>query len=325
MSILRLRRSHLALKYEKSVTKLASHRSLALLWVVFLLVEWRPLVNTLALALRDDEYTHVLLIFPISATLIFLEWRSLRPMFAPNVRIGCLLLAMAGFVFRFFRGLSCFLTFHTPLSIMVFSLVLSWIGAFILCSGSRVSRSLLFPLCFLFWLVPFPQAVLNEIVSLLQQGSALTAHVLFAAVGVPVAKDGVLLTIPGLTVEVAKECSSIRSSLMLVVCSMVLAHLFLRSGWGKVLVVLVAIPLSVAKNGLRIFTIAMLGPRVDPGFLDGRFHRNGGILFFLLSLAGLLVLLWLVGWAEGKTTTQAGSARECTTAPHPHLSSHVGY
>jgi len=88
MSILRLRRSHLALKYEKSVTKLASHRSLALLWVVFLLVEWRPLVNTLALALRDDEYTHVLLIFPISATLIFLEWRSLRPMFAPNVRIG---------------------------------------------------------------------------------------------------------------------------------------------------------------------------------------------------------------------------------------------
>jgi exosortase/archaeosortase family protein len=112
---------------------------------------------------------------------------------------------------------------------------------------------------------------------------------------------------------------------MLVVCGMVLAHLFLRSGWGKVLVVLVAIPLSVAKNGLRIFTIAMLGTRVDPGLLDGRFHRNGGILFFLLSLAGLLVLLWLVGWAERKTTTQAGTARECTTATHPHLSSHVDY
>src|SRR5258708_11384534 len=258
MSILRLRRSHVAVEYEKSVNKLASHRSLALLWVVFLLVEWRPLVNTLALALRDDEYTHVLLILPISATLIFLEWRSLRPMFAPNVRIGCLLLAMAVLVTGFVRGWSASIPSDMQLSIRMFSLVLSWIGAFILCSGSRVSRSLLFPLCFLFWLVPFPQAVLNEIVSLLQQGSALTAHVLFAAVGVPVAKDGVLLTIPGLTVEVAKECSSIRSSLMLVVCSMVLAHLFLRSGWSKVLVGLVAITLSVATNGLRIHTCRVM-------------------------------------------------------------------
>ncbi|SRR6266851_1014955 len=315
--------SHVEIR--RVVTKLAPHRSLALLWAIFLLVEWRPVVNTFALALRDDEYTHVLLILPISAALIFLEWRSLRPMFAPNLRIGCLLLVMAVLVTGFVRGWSASIPSDMQLSIRMFSLVLSWIGAFILCSGSRVSRSLLFPLCFLFWLVPFPQAVLNEIVSLLQQGSALAAHVLFAAVGVPVAQNGVLLTIPGLTVEVAKECSSIRSSLMLVVCSMVLAHLFLRSGWGKVLVVLAAIPLSVAKNGLRIFTIAMLGTRVDPGLLDGRFHRNGGILFFLLSLAGLLVLLWLVGWVERKTTTQAGTATECTTATHPHLSSHVGY
>src|SRR5258708_30064437 len=99
MSILRLRRSHLALKYEKSVTKLASHRSLALLWVVFLLVEWRPLVNTLALALRDDEYTHVLLIFPISATLIFLEWRSPGSILAPHWAFASLLFATAAFVF----------------------------------------------------------------------------------------------------------------------------------------------------------------------------------------------------------------------------------
>src|SRR5260370_9334394 len=104
MSILRLRRSHLALKYEKSVTKLASHRSLALLWVVFLLVEWRPLVNTLALALRDDEYTHVLLIFPISATLIFLERRSPGPSVRPTVSVGCLLLPLAGLVCGFCLG-----------------------------------------------------------------------------------------------------------------------------------------------------------------------------------------------------------------------------
>ncbi len=80
----------------------------------------------------------------------------------------------------------------------------------------------------------------------------------------------IVVSIPGLDIEVAQECSSIRSSLMLVVTTMVLAHLFLRSWWRKVLLIAVAIPLSVAKNGFRIFTIGELGTRVDPSFLSGR-------------------------------------------------------
>ena len=231
--------------------------SLALLLAVSLLVGWRPLVDTFTLALQDHEYTHILLILPIGAALIFLEWRSLRPMVAPNVRAGSALLAMAVLVAGLARGWSS-LSSDVQLSISMFALVLAWIGAFVLCLGSRVSRSVLFPLCLLFGLVPFPQFALNEIVNLLQQGSAWAAYVLFAAVGVPVAQDGVRLTIPGLTVEVAQECSSIRSSSMLLVTTMVLAQLLLRSPWRKVLVIGVAVPLSVAKNGLRIFRLRCL-------------------------------------------------------------------
>ncbi|HXZ32575.1 MAG TPA: archaeosortase/exosortase family protein [Terriglobales bacterium] len=92
---------------------------------------------------------------------------------------------------------------------------------------------------------------------------------MFRAVGVPVTPDGIMLSIPNLNIEVARECSSIRSNLMLVVTTMVLAHLFLRSWWRKALLVVAAIPLSVAKNGLRIFTIAELATRVDPGSSTG--------------------------------------------------------
>ena len=81
--------------------------------------------------------------------------------------------------------------------------------------------------------------------------------------------DGVRLSIPGLTLEVAKECSSIRSSLMLVVTTMVVAQLLLQSPLRKSVVVAAAIPLSIAKNGLRIFTIGTRGTRVDPAFLTG--------------------------------------------------------
>jgi exosortase/archaeosortase family protein len=59
-----------------------------------------------------------------------------------------------------------------------------------------------------------------------------------------------------------------------------------------------AIPLSIAKNGVRIFTISMLGTRVDPGFLHGNLHRHGGVIFFLLALLAVVLLLWLLGRSE---------------------------
>ncbi len=295
------------------MTKLPPNQlGLALLLAVSMMVGWRPLVDTFALALRDYEYTHILLILPISAALILLEWRSLKPMVARNVRAGSALLAIAVLVAVFVRGWSAALPSDVQLSIRMFALVLSWIGAFVLCFGSRVSRSVLFPLCLLFSLVPFPQLPLNEIVRLLQQGSAFAAYVLFAAVGVPVAQDGVLLTIPGLTVEVAKECSSIRSSMMLLITTMVIAQLVLRSPWRKALVIAIAVPLSVAKNGLRIFTISMLATRVDPGYLTGRLHHDGGIVFFVVALIGIFVLLWIFRRGEDLSPTSALDAVKVT-------------
>jgi exosortase len=289
------------------MAKLPPPLSLALLWAVCLMVGWRPLLDTFALALRDNAYTHILLILPISAALICLEWPSLRPMVAPNVRTGSALLAMAVLVAGFVTGWPASLPSDVQLSIRMFALVLAWIGAFLLCFGTRVSRALLFPLCFLFGVVPVPHVLLNEIVWRLQQGSALAAYSLFAGFGIPVVQDGVILTIPGLTLEVAKECSSIRSSSMLLVTTMVLAQLLLRSPWRKALVIGVAVVLSVAKNGLRIFTIAMLATRVDPGYLTGRLHHEGGIVFFMIALIGVFVLLWILRRGEDVSRLDLGA------------------
>ena len=297
------------------MTRLARHQvGFAILWAVSLLVGWRPLVDTFTLSLRNDEYTHVLLILPISAALIFLERRSLRTMVALNVRIGSAFLGIAVLIACFALGWSASLPSDVQLSIRMFALVLSWIGAFVLCFGSRASRLNLFPLCFLFGLVPLPQLVLSMIVALLQQGSAWAAHALFAAFGVPVVQDGVLLTIPGLTLQIAQECSSIRSSSMLLVATMVLAQLLLRSPWRKAFVVCLAVPLSVAKNGLRIFTIAMLGTRVDPGYLTGKLHHQGGIVFFGIVLVGILALVWILRRSEDLQVTSDLSAVKAKAA-----------
>jgi exosortase len=273
-----------------------------LLCVISLVVGWHSLFSTLVLALRVDEYTHLLLILPISVSLIFSERDLLKLAPEPAVGLGSFLLIAAILIGAFSRTIS---QIDVQLSIEMLSIVIWWIGSFVLCFGSHVARLFLFPLCFLFWLVPIPAPLLEKIVAIWQHGSAISASLLFSALGIPNTQNGIMLSIPGLNLEVAQECSSLRSSLMLIVTSMVLAQLFLRSFWRKTVVVLAAIPLSIAKNGVRIFTISMLGTRVDPGFLHGNLHRHGGIVFFLLALGAVVLLLWLLNRSENSVQTSS--------------------
>jgi exosortase len=287
----------------ESIPKLSPILSVSILGAISLAIWWGPLTSSFALALHDEQYTHILLILPISAALIFLDWRPLNgkppePAAGLGASIGSALLVLAVLATVLVRWRLVALPSDVQLSANMLAFVVWWIAAFILCFGTRAFRRALFPLCFLLWVVPFPDFLLNAIVALLQRGSATAAHLLLLAVGIPVVQHDTLVHIPGLTVEVAPECSSIRSSLLLLVTTMVLAQLLLRSFWRKVLVVAVAIPLSVAKNGLRIFTLAVLATHVDPSFLTGRLHRQGGIIFFLIALAAIFSLLWIVRRGE---------------------------
>jgi exosortase len=255
---------------------------------------FRPLAATLSLALGNDEFTHILLILPMSAVLIASQWNWLKSQISPSPQIGAALLATGIAIALIARKASAGIIPDARLSLDMLALVTLWIAAFVICFGRTVAKSSIFPLCFLLWMVPIPSFALTRIVQWLQTGSTLSASLLFSAAGVPSWREGVVLFIPGLSIEVARECSSLRSSLMLLVTTMVLTHSLLRSPWGKALVVLLAIPLSVAKNGLRIFVISMLGTRINRDFLTGWLHQQGGIVFFLIALAVILAAIWFL-------------------------------
>src|ERR1700722_7116869 len=214
--------------------KRAPKAAFLFLCAISVIVAWHPLRDTLWLATGDGEYTHLLLILPAVAALIWLEsgkaWRLSSPSesppsesreslwsLGPGLSLLCVSLLFAGFA-RWRMDLSP----DERLTANMLALVTWWLGAFVLCFGTRVSRSLLFPLGFLFLLVPLPRFLLDEIVAGLQQASAFTAHYMFFFARVPVDQHGILIDIPGLTVEVAKECSSIRSSSMLLITTMIL-------------------------------------------------------------------------------------------------------
>ncbi len=275
------------------------------------LVEWRPIANTFTLSLNNDEYTYILLILPICIALILMNQSELRAVSTRSIRAGLTFLIAAILVACFaYAWPSASAGSDVRLSISMFAVVLSWVGTFVLWFGTRAARLSLFSLCLLFGIVPPPQSVVSTVVALLQQGSAWAAHILLAGLGVPVLQTGIMLSIPGLTVKVAEECSSIRSSSMLMLTTIVLSQLLLRSSWRKMLLICLAIPLSIAKNGVRICVIAMLGTRVDPGYLTGRLHRQGGVIYFAISLIAICALLWIFRRSED-TSPVFSADREC--------------
>src|SRR3989475_5533916 len=280
------------------MTRVQSYLSYALFVAVSCGVWWQPLARTFSLALHNDEYTHLLLILPVSATMILLEWKSQKPAVQAHFRLGSVLLLMVVLLTGFANWRSAGLADDVQLSVGMLALVLWWIASFVACFGARAARTLLFPLVFLLWMVPIPSFVLNKVVEFLQAESAVAARLMFSLIGVPVSQQGFVLSIPGVNIEVARACSSIRSSAMLLVASMVLAQVSLRSPWSKAVVIAATVPLSIAKNALRIVTLSVLGTRVDPGFLTGRLHHQGGIVFFMISLAVLVLLLWMLRRAE---------------------------
>ena len=255
---------------------------------------WHPIAKTIGLALSSDAHTHILLVLPLTIALIYFDSKSTTRKVEPSMGFGLVLLT-AGVLIRAVSGLGTWgLASDLRLSVSILGLVVFWIGSVVLLFGLVTVKKLRYPLCLLILVVPFPEAVVDVVTRFLQTQSAIAVDVLLRMARVPVTRDGVLLSIPGLDIEVASECSSIRSSLMLVITTLVLAHLFLDTWWKKALLIAATVPLAVAKNAVRIFTLVELGTRVDPGYLNGRLHRNGGILFFGLAVGAIGVLLWLI-------------------------------
>jgi len=259
---------------------------------------WHPLTATWQHATRSEGHTYILLIVPLSLTLIYLKRKEVTPVPGTNRWTGAVLLGLALLLSICIVWNPWRLTASEGLSASMFSLVVWWIGGVIACFGMEIFRSHLFPVCFLFLIVPLPERALHWTTVFLQQQSAWAASVLFQLIAVPVTRDGVVLSIPGLTIQVAEECSSIRSSTVLVVVALILAYLFLKAPWRRIVLVAATIPMSILKNAIRIFIIAELGTRVNPSFLHGSLHRQGGIVFLGPAILVIALLLWLLRRGE---------------------------
>jgi exosortase len=260
---------------------------------------WTPLSMLIRFSFRKEEYSHILLLPLVSAALLVLERRRIFAHVETRWAAGSALLFAGVLIYWFGRRHAIAASQNDQLAIAIFSVATIWVGCFVLCYGLRAFRAGFFPVLFLFLMVPIPEFLLDRVIVWLQVASAEVSYAVFLLVGVPIFRTGFVFELPGVSIEVARECSGIRSSLAMVITSVLLGHLFLRSSWTKAGLALATLPLLVIKNGIRIVSLTLLSIYVDPGFLTGRLHRSGGVVFFVIALIILAPILRLLQKSEG--------------------------
>ena len=179
------------------------------------------------------------------------------------------------------------------------SLFVIW-GAFIFAYGTKAFKAALFPLLFLVFMIPFPSEVMEGLITFLQKGSTEFANFLLWLSQVPYYREGFVFHTIGIDVEVAPECSGIRSGLALLITALLAGYLFLKSWWRRVILALCVIPITMLKNGIRITTLTLLSTYVDPRILQSPLHREGGIPFFILALLLMAPILYFLRKREEK-------------------------
>ena len=276
-------------------------------FLLSVLLFWKPLKLLLYFSFQNVHLSHIFLIPLLSLILIWWERKGIFSSVRSSYGSGLLLLSVAAVLYGVAFQNPFLLSQHDYLSASTLALVFTWLAIFALCYGSASFQAAAFPLLFLLLMVPVPELLLGRIISALQEGSAALAHGLFKLSGVPTYRDGFYFTLPGLTIEVAEECSGIRSSIALFVTSLLAGHLSLRTGWGRLSLILLVIPLALLKNAVRIVVITLLGLYVDRGFLTGYLHHRGGIVFFLFSVALLVIVLGVLQRLEDRNRRDGGA------------------
>lgn len=224
-----------------------------------------------------------------------------------------MVLFITGIVLFFFTGVfSAGVNENDFLSIIAFSGLITMFGVFIFFFGFESVKAAPFPFLFMLLSIPVPGVIINPLISFLQRGSTEAANFLFIVSRVPFTRNGCFFHLQGLTIEVAPECSGIRSGIALVITSILAGHIFLKTGWKKLLLSICAVPVTIFKNGVRITTLSLLGAYVNRDILSGNLHRQGGRPFFIVALILLIIVLLIIRkteWKKKQSVKQSDSRK----------------
>jgi len=270
--------------------------------VLLMLLFLGPLTRLILYAVGSNLDSHIVLVPFIAAYLLCLQRGRPSTRYVTSiggtVSMGGIGIVAVAVAIKWHGSLST----NDGLALMALAFVSFVAAGGFLFFGSKWMASNAFPVAFLIFMVPLPEAAVNRLENASALASADAAALFFNLIGTPVARQGTVLELPGIVLQVAQVCSGIRSSWVLFITGLLASHLFLRTRWRKTVLVAFMIPLGILRNGFRIAVVGLLCVHVGPHMIDSVIHRRGGPFFFALSLVPLFLLLWWLRRQEHRLT-----------------------
>lgn len=255
----------------------------ALIGVLVVAVYYRVLAGLVNTWWFDPDFSHGFLVPIFAAYLVWAKRRTLLHKELAPTWAGIAVVALALVVLGMgVYGAAVFLT-RISFVILLAGLVLSF-------GGWRLLMELRFALLVLFLAIPLPAIIFNEIAIPLQILASKLASNLLPLFGVPVLREGNIIQLPAIKLEVAEACSGIRSLMTLFTFAVFYGYFLEKSFLRRAVLALASIPIAIAANAVRIFGTGLCVQYWDPDKALGFFHEFSGWLMFLVSLGCLFIV-----------------------------------
>jgi exosortase len=255
-----------------------------LLVTVFIALYGPVLVRLVRQWSSDADYSHGFLVPFLSAYLIWQRRDKLALVARRPSNWGLfVVLGSLGLLFLGSLGAELFLT--------RISMIGTICGLIVYFSGWRLLRALAFPVAFLLFAIPIPVIIYNEIVFPLQFIASRFATGCLDALGLfPVMREGNVLIMPGMRLEVVEACSGIRSLMSLLALAAGYGYLAEKSVPVRWFLFLAMIPLAIVSNGTRVMITALMTNYIGPQAAEGFMHEFSGWVIFVVATALFLAL-----------------------------------
>jgi exosortase len=266
-----------------------------LLLVAVLALLYAPVVKLLVWQwYNDPDYGHGFLVPILSAYLIWARRDKLRQIARRPSAWGMV-------VVLFSLGLLFLGSLGAENSLSRLSILVTVCGLIVYFAGWALLRAMTFPLAFLLFAIPFPAVVYNEIVFPLQfLASKFATRVLELLNLFPVMREGNVLVLPDLRLEVVEACSGIRSLMSLLALAAGYGYVVERSIAVRWLLIIAMIPLAIISNGTRVMITAIMANYIGGNAAKGFMHEFSGWVIFVVATILFLALHSVITFVRKK-------------------------
>ena len=230
---------------------------------------------------NNPNYSHGFIVPLFAAYLVWTRREKIQSLTAKPYNAGLLLILFG--LASYYVG-----TLGAELFTSRASFIVVLAGLILFLGGLDYLKALAFPLGYLIFMIPLPAIVFNAIAFPLQLLASKVGTLVMQSIGIPVLREGNLLYLHNMTMEVVEACSGIRSLISLLALAAAFAYLFTKSSWKRMVLVASAVPIALAANALRVAGMGALAHWVSVEAAEGFFHYFSGWTIFLLAMVLLV-------------------------------------